>query len=478
MTAPVKLPGAAQDRGRDGVYARPLLWMLALAYACNFMDRSVIATLAQAIKTDLLLSDGQLGLLQGFAFVVLYCLMGLPMAWLAERRNRISLISICLVVWSGMTMVCGLAQNFVHLLLARIGVGVGEAGCNPCSHSMIADTFDAGQRSRALSIYQLGATAGTMLGAILAGQVAQHFGWRAAFVAVGIPGIVVALAMKLTMKDPPRRPDTTAGATQALADPLPVLKWLLRNRAIIHLELGFTLASFAYGAISGFNQPYFIRAFGLTVGEIGLIFGISSGLASATCLIVSGWLTDRCAARGNLWYARLAIIGMLCALPAIFAAYTVGDWRVAAILTFVSGFFMNWFIIPSLSLFHKLLGVRRVATGMTLLLMFQNFLGLGAGPFAAGLVIDAATRSLFASTGHGAFAAQCPGGQAIAGAGADMIQACHAALLGGTRIGLLASIAILVWACLHYFIAGRLVARAAPDHPFGPQPRYETGEKA
>jgi predicted MFS family arabinose efflux permease len=462
------LAAAPTPTGEAGVYARPLLWMLALAYACNFMDRSVVGTLAQAIKVDLLLNDSQLGLLQGFAFVVLYAGAGLPMAWLAERRDRINIISICLVVWSGMTMVCGLAQNFPQLLLARVGVGIGEAGCNPCSHSMIADAFAPGDRSRALSIYQLGATVGTMIGAMSAGLIAQHFGWRVAFVTVGVPGILIAIAMKLTMKDPGRRASAHSTTSLRLDGALPVLKFLVTSGAIINLVLGFTLASFAFGAISGFTQPYFIRAFGLTVGQIGLIFGLSGGLASAACLIVSGRLTDWATRRSERWHAWLPTIGMTCAMPCILGAYSVSDWHVALGLTFLSGFFMNWFIIPTLSALHKLLGVRRVAVGMTLVLMFQNFLGLGAGPFVNGLVIDTAARRLYAAAGHGSFAAFCPGGAAPKGSPIEALQACHAALTGATRIGLMSTVLVLAWACLHYLAASRsLVSKASRQPPGG-----------
>ncbi len=449
--------GVAASEGRPAIYARPLLWMLSLAYACNFMDRSVVGTLAQPIKLDLLLTDSQLGLLQGFAFVVLYCVAGLPLAWLSERRNRITILSICLVMWSGMTMVCGLAQNFVQLLLFRVGVGVGEAGCNPCSHSMIADAFASGERSRALSIYQLGATVGTMLGAMSAGLLAEKFGWRAAFLVVGAPGIAVAGAIKLTVKEPTRVQSSPA---PALAVPLSaVLRRLVNSRAIVHVVLGFSLASFAYAGIAGFNQPYFIRAFGLKYGQIGVIFGLSGGLASAACLLITGRLTDRLTQRSDRWHAFLPMIGLGFSLPCIAAAYAVGDWHVAIVWSFLGGFFMNWFIIPSLSVMHKLLGVRLVASGMALILLFQNFMGLGAGPYVTGLVIDAAGRRIYAAAGLGDFKAMCPGGVALHGASLEAAQACHSALTSATRLGLWSMVLILAWAILHYALAARHLHR-------------------
>jgi predicted MFS family arabinose efflux permease len=444
---------AVEAGGRLRLYSRPLLWMLAAAYACNFMDRSVVATLAQAIKLDLLLSDGQLGLLQGYAYVVLYSVAGLPIAWLAERTNRVTIISVCIAAWSGMTMVCGLAQSFGQLMLFRIGVGVGEAGCNPCSHSMIADAFAPSRRSRALSIYQLGATIGTAVGAMSAGVVAQHFGWRMAFVAVGAPGLLLALLIRLGATDPPRieaaHGDAGAGGVRLSA----VLRRLVTSPALVHLLMGFTLASFAAGALGAFTQPYFIRAFGLTYGQIGMIFGLTGGLASAASMLISGRVTDWATRRSVVWHAGIPLLGLLAALPCLWGAYNVGDWRPALAFSVTAGFCSFWFILPTLSAFHRLLGVRFVAAGMALILMFQNLLGLGTGPYLAGLLIDGVSHHLFASHGLGAFDALCPGGVAKAGAAPGIAAACHAALTQATRIGLLSTIGINLWACIHYAFA-------------------------
>jgi predicted MFS family arabinose efflux permease len=457
MAAPAEISraqGAAVQSPAGGrLYVHPLLWMLSAAYAFNFMDRSIIATLAQAIKVDLLLSDSQLGLLQGFAYVVLYSVMGVPLAWLAERANRVAIISICIAAWSAVTMACGLAQSFAQLLLFRVGVGIGESGCNPCSHSMIADAFPAGQRSRALSVYQLGATIGTAVGAMFAGVIAEKMGWRMAFFIVGAPGLLLALLMTLAAKDPPRVTTSQAAAPLHGVRTGAVLRRLVTSPALVHLVLGFTLASFASGALGGFTQPYFIRAFGLTYGQIGLIFGLSGGVASAACLMITGRLTDWATPRSVGWHAWFPVIGLAVSMPCSWAAYTVGDWPVAIVWTFLAGFFMNWFIIPTLSALHRLLGVRYVAAGMALILMFQNLLGLGAGPYLTGVLIDWTGGRVFPLHLAGGFAALCPGGIAAKTATAVVAQACHQALTQATRAGLLSTIGVRIWACLHYFIA-------------------------
>lgn len=465
MTAYPATPGRS-------VYAFPLLWMLSLAYACNFMDRSIVGTLAQAIKVDLILTDSQLGLLQGFAFVVLYSVVGLPLSRLAERFNRVNIIAICLVAWSGMTMACGLAQTFVQLLLLRVGVGVGEAGCNPCSHSMIADTFAPEARSRALSIYQMGATVGTTIGAIAAGAIADLFGWRMAFVLVGAPGLLLAGATRLFVKDPPRV-DAHVTVEQANAARLSaVLRRLVTSPAIVHLVIGFTLASFAQGGLAAFTQAYFVRAFGLSYGQVGLLFGLSGGIASAASLIITGRLTDRGAIADVRWHAWWPIVGVALSIPCSIMAYTVGTWPIAVAWSFANSFFIGWFILPTLSALHKLVGVRLVATGMALVLMFQNLVGLGGGPYVTGVIIDLASQHLYSLHWLGQFATSCPGGAAHAGAATSAARACHAALVDGTRTGLLFTTVIRVWACAHYAWASRYVLRELG--PIGKEARIAT----
>lgn len=458
MTASSVMRPAPMRDAPARVLANPILWMVSAAYACNYMDRSIVSTLAQAIKVDLVLTDAQLGLLQGFAFVALYSVAGVPIARAAEKLSRVDIMSVCLVVWSAMTMVCGLAANFTQLFLFRVGVGVGEAGCNPCSHSIIADAFSPNERSRALSVYMLGATVGTTAGAMAAGVIAEKLGWRAAFVIVGMPGVLLAIVMKIWAKDPERTQSTrteSVDATRFFA----VIRRLTTTPALINLILGFTLASFATGSIGAFTQPYFVRAFGLSYGQIGIVFGLSGGLASALSLLITGRVTDWATSRSNSWHGWLAVVGVGLSAPCSLAAYTVHDWRVALVFTFLAGFFLFWFIIPNLSAFHKLMGARAVATAMALILMFQNLVGLGAGPFFAGVVIDGVSQHLFSAQGLGDFAVLCPGGAAHAGASAALKSACHAVLTQATRTGLMATVIVEAWAMIHFAAAAGQIRR-------------------
>jgi MFS family permease len=457
--APPTVTPRQQGLGAMAVYGAPLLWMLSLAYAVNYMDRSIVGTLAQAIKLDLQLTDGQLGVLQGFAYVVLYSVTGLPLAWLAERRDRINILAVCLVAWSAMTMICGLAQSYAQLLLLRVGVGIGEAGCNPCSHSMIADAFAPQQRSRALSVYQLGATVGTTVGAMTAGLIADRVGWRMAFVIVGAPRLLLAAILKLASKDPPRVEGRHTAGQMETARLAPVARRIETSPALVHIIIGFTLASFVSGALGAFSQPYFIRAFGLNYGTVGLAFGLSGGLASAASLISGGRISDAMTARDGRWHVWLPIIGLAVSIPCSWLQFSAGDWRLALAWGFANGFFMNWFIIPTLSVMHKLVGVRLVATGMALILMFQNFVGLGGGPFFTGYLIDTFSQNLFAAGGHGDFRTLCPGGRAHPGVAADLVRACRSSITEATRFGLQFTVLIRAWACLHYALAAKHVLR-------------------
>ena len=175
-------------------YKSAVLTLLLLAYTFNFIDRTIIATIGQAIKVDLKITDTQLGLLGGLSFAVLYTLLGVPIARLAERWNRVSIISLAMVVWSGFTVACGFAGSFVQLLALRVGVGVGEAGCSPPSHSLISDYYEPRRRATALSVYAFGIPLGSMIGAVAGGWLAKTFGWRVAFMAVGAPGLIMAAA--------------------------------------------------------------------------------------------------------------------------------------------------------------------------------------------------------------------------------------------------------------------------------------------
>jgi predicted MFS family arabinose efflux permease len=339
-----------------------------------------------------------------------------------------------MTAWSLLTMLCGLAQNFGQLLLLRVGVGVGEAGCTAPSHSMIADAIAPDRRSQALSIYNLGGTCGTMLGAMSGGVIAEHIGWRAAFLIVGAPGLILAIFIRLRGRDPGRKQlDVATGTNGPDVSAAAVARTILWSPALRHLALGLTLSTFAVAGLAAFVQPYYIRNFGLSYGQVGLMFGAVTGVAGMLSLLVSGRLADALTRRDARWYAWLPAIGVGIAVPVSVVAYTAPQWPVALALTLVSTFFVGWFVAPTIGGFHNVVGPRRVAMAIALLLMFQNLVGFGAGPCFTGMAIDF-------------FARHTPSARA-------------------TQLGLLATLLLEPWAIVHFLLAARSLRRELAPVP-------------
>ena len=263
-------------------YKNLVLTLLTLAYTLNFIDRTIIATIGQAIKVDLKITDTQLGLLGGLAFAFLYTFLGIPIARLAERWNRVSIISLAMLIWSGFTALCGTAVGFSQLFLFRVGVGFGEAGLSPPAHSLISDYFEPKKRASALSVYSFGIPLGTMFGAALGGWLAKTYGWRVALMVVGAPGVIIAILLKALIKEPPRE---SAAPKLSIANEFSELasvgSKLFLSWPVLNMILGVTLVSFAGYGSGQFVAPFFIRSFGLDYAQVGLITGLIAVVAAA-----------------------------------------------------------------------------------------------------------------------------------------------------------------------------------------------------
>ena len=256
--------GAVSNRARNVT-----LGLLTVTYFFSYMDRQILAILLEDIKADLLLTDTQLGLLSGFAFALFYATLGIPVAALADRMNRVNIISISLALWSAMTAACGLAQNFIHLLLARIGVGIGEAGSSPPSHSIIADLYPANKRALALSVYSLGVTLGAAAGQMFGGNLTYFFDWRVAFIAIGLPGVILAIIVKMFATEPMRKAEPGAVVSEEMPSMMDGFRTIFLNRAAIWLIVGVTLTSMIGYALTGWTPAYLIRSFGLNTLQVG-----------------------------------------------------------------------------------------------------------------------------------------------------------------------------------------------------------------
>lgn len=462
-------------------YKQSVLWLLVLAYTFNFIDRTIISTIGQAIKVDLKLTDTQLGLLGGLAFALLYTTLGIPIARLAERHSRINIITIAIVIWSAFTALCGMATSFVQLLLFRVGVGVGEAGLSPPAHSLISDYFEPKKRASALSIYSFGIPLGTMFGAVAGGWIAQNLDWRMAFMIVGLPGIIVAVLLKIFVKEPPRGYSDSLIAAQAADAPvlegdetapavhakppsiLAVAKRIFGKWGFFHMVAGITVASFASYGTGQYSAPYFIRMFGLDLATVGLIFGVIGGVAAGIGTLLGGFLTDYAARKSGRWYALVPAIGLLIACPLYILVYTRDDWKLAAGLLLIPGIFHYTYLGPTFGVIQNAVSLRMRATATALLFFVLNLIALGFGPPFCGWVIDMLSQAQFAAKDLGPFFDMCPGGVGKEGAGAAIDAACKAAVAQGTREGIVWNLLIYGWAGVHYLLAAITLPKDMAD---------------
>ncbi|MEW5688404.1 MAG: MFS transporter [Pseudomonadota bacterium] len=467
-------------------YRNTVLWLLVLAYTFNFIDRTIISTIGQAIKVDLKLTDQQLGWLGGLSFALLYTTLGIPIARLAERTSRVNIIAVAIVIWSAFTALCGTATSYVQLLLYRVGVGVGEAGLSPPAHSLISDYFEPKKRATALSIYSFGIPLGTMFGAMAGGWIAEHLSWQAAFMVVGLPGVLVALAIKLFIKEPPRgwadralaeespaalgREASEAGAptpstTEKPPSILSVAKRLFGSWGMFHMAAGITMASFAGYGTGNYAPAYFIREFGLGLGMVGLAIGLIAGLSNGAGTLLGGFLTDWASKKSVRWYALVPAIGLILATPIYIFAYTRESYQLAWAILLIPGILHYTYLGPTFGVVQNVMDTRMRATAVAVLFFVLNLIALGFGPPFTGWCIDQFARHAFTATGMaGDFLTACPGGMAPDGASAELAAACKSAMNSGTRSGIVSNLLIYAWAGVHYLLAAitlpRDIARA------------------
>ncbi len=372
---------------------RVTLWILLIVYIFNFIDRQIVNILAEPIARDLGLSDTQIGLMTGLAFALFYTVLGIPIARFADRSStsRPAVIAVSLAIWSGMTALCGLAQNFSQMLLARIGVGVGEAGCTPPAHSLISDIVPPEKRSSALAFYSLGIPIGTLMGMVIGGILADFVGWREAFLIVGLPGVALALVVWFVLKDP-RRSDAQMilrNQNQPAALPLmDALRVVMSSRAFVLLLFAGSAASFLSYGKTTWTTIFFQRTHDLTPGEVGLWFGIVGGVGGIVGTVLGGYLADRFGAKNRRHVLSAPAIGMALAVPLALLAYNSPSWPMALVLLFLPTMFNSFYYGPTYSAAQGLVPIRARAIAAATLLFFQNLIGLGLGPLFFGMLSD------------------------------------------------------------------------------------------
>lgn len=369
--------------------AHYVILVLLAIYVLSYLDRQIVAILAEPIKQDLALSDTQIGLMAGLAFSIFYALMGFPLARLADNpaSNRVWLISIALTFWSVMTAFCGLSQNFVQLLLARFGVGIGEAGSTPAAHALISETVEPHRRATAMAVYGTGVPIGSLLAFVIGGSLADAFGWRSAFLFMGIPGVVLALIFWLTVKDPRRM-----FASETLArNRIPfgeAVKELAGSKVFVNLFLCASSIAFLGFGKSMWTASFFIRSYDLSPGQVGLWYGLGSGLAGVFGTFAGGMLASRFALRRRSYLLWAPAIGLTPSIPLMILGYLGGDWVVSLILVCLGTVFTNIYYGPMFGSVQGVIRPANRATAVAVISFGQNMIGLGLGPLAFGALSD------------------------------------------------------------------------------------------
>jgi MFS family permease len=367
--------------------ARYTLGLLLVIYVVNHIDRQVMTILAESIKIDLALSDTQLGLLMGGGFAIFYTFAGIPIARYADRSNRSNIIAAALVIWSAMTVASGLARNFGQLMAARIGVGVGEAGCTPPAHSIISDTFPAERRATALSTYQLGVPIGTLFGLAAGGYLAESLGWQTAFFVVGLPGLVLALVAKFTLVEPPRGQFDQAVSHEV--EPLgKTLAFMASMPSMRHVLIGSSLQTLFLFGVGAFHAVFLQRVHHLSISETGLRLGLIAGITGGISVFGAGWLSDRTGLRDVRWAWWIPAIGAVLSLPFSYIAYSTDNTSLAVAMIAAATFFNHAYSGLTHAIMQGLVRPRMRATMSAIALFVMNLVGGGLGPIAIGQLSD------------------------------------------------------------------------------------------
>jgi len=419
-------PGGEADAPEERfspAYRRYVLGLLFVAYVFNFVDRQILSILLEPIKRDLGASDTMMGFLTGIAFALFYTVMGIPIARFADRSVRRTVIAVGIAVWSAMTAVSGLVRSSAQLAAARIGVGVGEAALSPPAHSLLADYFPPERRATALSIYSMGIHVGIMFGFIAGGWINEFFGWRTAFFVVGLPGLVLALLVRLTVREP-ERGHLEGSHDESEAPPVrEVLRFLWALRSFRHFAFAGALTSFAGYGLAMWGPAFLIRVHGMGTGEAGTWLGLLTGVFGAAGAFLGGTFSDRLGVRDKRWYLWLPAAAAAVSLPFGAAFLLIPHAETALLLSSPALLVGAMWLGPVFSLTQTIARLRMRSVAAAILFFIINLIGLGLGPQAVGVLND----TLFADLG------------------ADAVRASL----------LLVIVVMNVWALVHFLLAAR-----------------------
>jgi predicted MFS family arabinose efflux permease len=377
------------DRAEGASGARYMLALLVLLYVINYIDRQILSVLLEPIKQDLGVSDTAMGLLTGLAFALFYTTAGIPIARWADRGSRRNVIIVGVIVWSAMTALCGVARTFAQLALARVGVGIGEATLSPAAHSLISDAFPPERRATALAIYNIGGNLGIMLGFMLGGWIGESFGWRLAFLVVGLPGLAAAVLVRTTLREP------TRGKLEGVADDADepslreVIGHMAGQRTFRHLCLSSGFYAFAAYGFTIWGATFLIRVHEMSLTETGIAMGLIQGFGGGLGTFLGGALADRFGRDDARFLVWVPALGGLLALP-LLAIFLFWPDRTGALAAYsLAMVFSVFFVGPSYAIAQGLARLRMRAQAAAMLMFAINLIGLGIAPLAVGILNDA-----------------------------------------------------------------------------------------
>ncbi len=470
-------------------YRTYVLLVLMVVYTLNFIDRNLIGVLAEPIITTFSLSDTQFGLLASWPFAIFYAVMGLPIAMAADRFNRVNIIVICIVLWSVMTALCGIAAGFITLMLFRIGVAVGEAGCTPPANSIIGDYYPAKHRATALGIYSMGVTLGGVLAYLFGGPLAELSGptfgawlnsvgvgvlfsginwetvegWRIAFVVIGLPGVAIGALLWFTVKEPPRGfSDPPGSQTLIKSSTKETMQELASKPSFWWMSAGAALVAFVGYGLFTFQIPFLIREHGLGVREASINFGAPLSAVAALGTFLGGYLTDRFSSRFKTAVAIIPAIGLLLAVPLYIFAFYASDLTVLFIVWALAAVCHYAYLGAQYNIGQGVVSARSRATAIAILLIIVSIIGNGIGPQFVGIMSDVFTGANL--SGEGLSASICAANEGLS---AEQLASCAEGRSAGLKQSISVTTLWFIVAAFCFYMSSRhlekdMVARVEP----------------
>ncbi len=464
----------AADGHIHGYGSRPyrsyVLTTLLAAYILNFIDRALLGVVAPKLKPELGISDTAFGLLTGFGFALLYTVVGIPVAQIAETRHRVWIMAICITLWSVMTALCGLAAPvtigsitigaFWILLACRVGVGIGESGCTPPANSLIADYYPPARRSTALGFYAMGVTLGTVLANLIGGPVTDAFGWRAAFFVVGLPGVLLAVLMVMTVREPPRGYTDPPGAVRrARATFGDALKELSAKPTFWLVTAGSMLAAFGGYGINSFQSLFLNRSFGLTAGEAGVWVNTPVGLVAALGTFGAGWAVERLGRRHPTAIGWLPGICIVLSTPVHIVAFSTGNLPLCVAALCIGGALKYTYLTGQYTIGQGVASAQSRAVAIAIILFVVNLLGYGLGPLFTGLLSDVIFNAQVADLGAPELVRKSCEGAARAALAASQQEVCKIAHPESLRLSMLATSCVYMFSGFFFLLSCRWLKR-------------------